>query len=309
MCFFFYGNTEQHPEPTYENKEETQYLNLIKAVLNIGSVEESRNGNTKAIFGYAMRFSLQGGQIPILTTKKIAWRVCFEELFWFLRGATSNTQLQEKKVHIWDGNSTREFLDSRGLYRYKEGDLGPVYGFQWRHFNASYVNCDSDYSGEGIDQIQRIIHDLKNPETRASRRHILTAWNPCQIDEMALPPCHMMAQFHVREGKYLSCALYQRSGDVGLGVPFNIASYSLLTHIIATHCGLIAEEFVHFLGNCHIYSEHIDALKKQVELPSLPFPKINIKNKYETIEEYRIEDIEWITPYQSGPSLKMEMKA
>ena len=289
--------------------EERQYLDLVSEIIENGYVEEGRNGQTRVVFGRTMRFSLADGNIPILTTKQVAFKTCFEELFWFIRGSTSNAELRAKNVTIWDGNSSREFLDSRGLIDREEGDLGPVYGFQWRHFNAPYVDCLADYTGQGVDQLARIITDLKNPETRSSRRHILSAWNPCQIDEMALPPCHMMCQFNVRQGTYLSCALFQRSGDVGLGVPFNIASYSMLTHLLANHCGLIAEEFVHFIGNCHIYEEHVFALKCQLEREPMNFPKIRIASVRDSIEEYTIDDIEWISPYKSHGPVKMKMSA
>ena len=291
------------------NTEEQQYLNLVKEIIDNGYVENGRNGKTRVKFGHTMRFSLRDGTIPILTTKKVAFRPCFEELFWFMRGSTDNRLLQEKNVSIWNGNSTREFLDSRGLYDRAVGDLGPVYGFQWRHFNAIYTDRNSDYSDEGVDQLQNIIDDLKNEDTRSSRRHILTAWNPCQLDEMALPPCHMICQFNVRENKYLSCALFQRSGDVGLGVPFNIASYSLFTHLLAKHCGLIADEFVHFLGNCHIYEEHIEPLKVQLQREPMEFPKIEIKRVCENIEDYNIDDIIWKTKYVSHEIIKMKMSA
>jgi thymidylate synthase len=291
------------------NTEEQQYLNLVKEIIDNGYVENGRNGKTCVKFGHTMRFSLRDGTIPILTTKKVAFRPCFEELFWFIRGSTDNRLLQEKNVSIWNGNSTREFLDSRGLYDREVGDLGPVYGFQWRHFNAMYKDSGADYSGEGVDQLRNIIDDLKNEDTRSSRRHILTAWNPCQLDEMALPPCHMICQFNVRENKYLSCALFQRSGDVGLGVPFNIASYSLFTHILAKHCGLVADEFVHFIGNCHIYEEHIEPLKVQIQREPMEFPKIEIKRICENIEDYNIEDIEWKTKYVSHEIIKMKMSA
>jgi thymidylate synthase len=291
------------------NREEQQYLDLIKDTINNGSLEESRNGKTYTKFGNMMKFSLKDGKIPILTTKQVAWRVCFEELFWFIKGSTNNTELKEKNVNIWNDNSSREFLDSRGLYNLEENDLGPVYGHQWRHFNAEYFDCNSNYNGEGIDQLQYIIDQLKNPETRNSRRLVMSAWNPCQINEMALPPCHMICQFHVRDGKYLSCALFQRSGDIGLGVPFNIASYSLLTHILAKHCGLEADEFVHFLGNCHIYEDHVMPLKIQIERNPFHFPTIEICNKHANIDDYNISDIKWINPYLSHSSLKMKMQA
>jgi thymidylate synthase len=290
------------------NIEEHQYLDLIRDIINNGSIEEGRNGKTYTKFGNMMKFSLKNGKIPILTTKQLAWRVCFEELFWFIKGSTNNTELKEKKVNIWNDNASRNFLDSRGLYNLAENDLGPVYGHQWRHFNAEYLDCNTNYNGHGVDQLQYIIDQLKNPETRNSRRLVMSAWNPCQINQMALPPCHMICQFHVRDGKYLSCALFQRSGDVGLGVPFNIASYSLLTHILAKHCGLEADEFVHFLGNSHIYEDHLMALKIQIERSPFDFPSIEICNKHENIEDYSISDIKWINPYLSHSSIKMIMK-
>ena len=291
------------------NLEEPQYLNLIQDILSNGSDEVSRNGNVRSVFGRNMRFSLQDGQIPLLTTKRLAWKTCFEELMWFIKGSTDNAELQAKKVHIWDGNSTREFLDSRGLFDRKEGDLGPVYGHQWRHFNAKYETCNTDYTNKGVDQLQNIINNLKNPDTRSSRRLVMCAWNPEQLDEMALPPCHVLIQFHVREGKYLSCSLYQRSGDVGLGVPFNIASYSFLTHIIAKHCGLIPYEFVYCLGDAHIYESHIEPLKGQLERVPFDFPKIQFKNVHENIEDYCLDDIEWLNIYKHHASIKMSMIA
>lgn len=289
--------------------EEYQYLDLILDIVENGSAEISRNGNVRARFGHSMRFSLRGGTLPLLTTKRIAWKTCFEELRWFIRGSTSNHELQQKNVHIWDDNSTREFLDSRGLQHRAEGDLGPVYGHQWRHFNAPYVDCTTDYGGQGIDQLQNIINDLKDPASRSSRRLVMSAWNPQQLDEMALPPCHILVQFNVREGKYLSCALYQRSGDVGLGVPFNIASYSFLTHILAKHCGLEADEFVYFLGNAHIYEEHMEQLEEQIHREPYAFPKICFTTKHDNIEDYSIDSIQWTEPYLHHMPLKMKMIA
>jgi thymidylate synthase len=288
---------------------EYQYLNLIKDILEKGSLEETRNGKTKSIFGYSMRFSLKDGELPLLTTKKVAWKTCFRELQWFIRGSTNNKELQDKNVHIWDGNSTREFLDSRGLHKNEVNDLGPIYGHQWRHFNAEYVDCHTDYSGKGIDQLNNVINDLKNPSTRSSRRHIITAWNPCQINEMALPPCHILMQFNVRDNKYLSCALMQRSIDTCIGAPINIASYSFLTHIIAKHCDLIADEFIYFLGNAHIYEEHFEPIQEQLKREPFQFPKINILQKHDNIEDYTIDDIEWVEKYVSFEPIKMIMKA
>jgi thymidylate synthase len=217
--------------------------------------------------------------------------------------------LQNQNVHIWDGNGSREFLDSRGLTENREGDLGPVYGHQWRHFNAKYAGCDSVYDGKGVDQLAEIIKQLKDPAQRSSRRMLMTAWNPCQLNEMALPPCHVLCQFHVKAGKYLSCSLYQRSCDVGLGVPFNIASYSMLTHILAKFCGLEAHEFVYNMGDVHIYDDHVEPLMEQIKREPYEFPKMIIKNLHNDIDNYSVDDIELTTEYKCHPPIKMEMRA
>lgn len=311
-----------------ESHDEHQYLNLIREVLKNGDVEMGRNGETVSMFGHMMRFSLKDGNMPLLTTKQVAWKTCFKELMWFIQGKTDNHELQKQNVHIWDANATREFLLSRGLAKYPEGILGPVYGYQWRHFNAPYIYGDSvpywntqpthatqtsrvelPPPSAGIDQLQQIINALRDPVERTSRRLILTAWNPVQINQMALPPCHVLAQFRVKSGGRLSCALYQRSGDIGLGVPFNIASYSFLTHLLANHCGLEADEFVYFLGDAHIYNQHIDSLRIQVEKAPLPFPKMKIRAKRDHIDDYNLEDIEWTEPYFHHPKIEMQMVA
>lgn len=287
--------------------DENQYLQLIEDILSHGVMENGRNGKALSEFGSAMHFDLSNGTIPLLTSKKVAWKTCLRELLWFIKGSTDNGILKTQNVKIWNGNASREFLDSRGLNNLEENDLGPVYGHQWRHFNAAYKTCNDDYTGCGVDQLKYIIDNLKNPETRNSRRLVMSAWNPCQIDEMALPPCHILAQFNVLEGKYLSCSMYQRSGDVGLGVPFNIASYSMLTHLLAKHCDLKPREFVYYLGNCHIYDDHIDALKKQIERVPYDFPKINILEKREDIEEYTEQDFQ-LNEYKFHDVIKMEMR-
>jgi len=300
--------------------EEYQYLHFVKDVLENGTLEKGRNGNALSVFGRSMRFSLKDGTLPLFTTKQVAWKTCAKELFWFLSGSTDNGVLQNQRVGIWNGNATREYLDSRGLTDYEENELGPIYGFQWRKFGAPYkkracidVNDkEEDSPGVQVDQIQQIIDILRDPEQRTSRRIVLTSWNPTQLDEMSLPPCHLLAQFHVRNGTHLSCAMYQRSGDIGLGVPFNIASYSLLTHILAKHTGLIADEFIYFLGNAHIYEEHIAPLRTQIDRTPFPFPKINILpidvDLEQTIENYTLNNIEFTTPYQYHSPIKMEMK-
>jgi thymidylate synthase len=285
---------------------EYQYLNLIRQVLQHGILEKGRNGNTYALFGYNMRFNLSDGTLPLLTTKQVAWKTCLKELLWFIQGCTNNAVLQAQKVHIWDGNSTREFLDGRGLTNNRVNDLGPIYGYQWRHFNASYIDCDASYEGQGIDQLAQIIETLKTDPT--SRRMIMTAWNPCQLDQMALPPCHILCQFNVLDGR-LSCTMYQRSCDIGLGVPFNIASYSMLTHILAKHCDLLPGEFIYNMGNVHIYDDHVEPLKQQLERVPYEFPKVSIINKHDNINDYVLEDVMLTTTYQYHPAIKMAMRA
>jgi len=287
--------------------DENQYLQLISDILNEGEMICGRNGNAKTVYGSSMHFSLENKTIPLLTTKKVAWKTCLKELLWFVKGSTNNDELINQNVKIWEGNGSRDFLDSRGLTYHRENDLGPVYGHQWRFFNADYTSCDDDYSGKGVDQLQNIIDMLKDPKQRSSRRMIMSAWNPCQLNEMALPPCHVLAQFNVLSGNKLSCSLYQRSGDVGLGVPFNIASYSFLTHILATHCGLEAHEFIYHLGNCHIYDDHIEALSEQVKRTPYVFPKLTISSKKTNINDYEVTDF-IIEDYKFHSAIKMEMR-
>ncbi len=302
--------------------EEYQYLNNIENIIENGTWEEGRNGKTKSIFGSSMRFSLKDGKVPILTTKKTAWKTCLKELLWFIRGETDNKLLKQQGVHIWDANGSREFLDSRGLTSYPEDMLGPIYGYQWRYYNANY-NC---FSGKrlfnenepdifsnrkevtGIDQLQQIIDALKDPVQRTSRRLIMTAWNPSQLNEMALPPCHVMCQFNVHDGNKLSCSMYQRSNDEACGTPFNIASYSFLTHLLAKHCGLEAYEFVYFKGNCHVYEEHVEGIKEQMGREPYPFPTVSIKQVRDNINDYLVEDFE-LHNYQHHPQIKFLMVA
>jgi thymidylate synthase len=302
--------------------EEYQYLNLLENILENGLWEEGRNGKTKSIFGHSMRFSLKDGKIPILTTKKTAWKTCLKELLWFIRGETDNKLLKAQGVHIWDANASREFLDSRGLTLTREDLIGPEYGYQWRFFNANY-NCftgkrllDDDPNDvhkdrkefKGVDQLQQIIDALKDPKQRNSRRLVMTAWNPAQLDQMALPPCHIFCQFNVHDGNKLSCSMYQRSNDECCGTPFNIASYSFLTHLLAKHCGLEPYEFVYFKGNCHIYEDHIEGAKLQVSREPFEFPIVSINQVRENINDYQVEDFE-IHDYQHHPQIKFQMVA
>jgi len=284
--------------------EEMQYLNLIRKIIDTGNKRGDRTGTgTFSLFGAQMRFSLRNGTFPLLTTKKVFYRGIAEELFWFIRGSTNAKELQDKNVRIWDGNSSREFLDSIGLHDREEGDLGPVYGFQWRHFGAEYTDMHADYSGKGVDQLAEVISRIKKKPN--DRRIIMCAWNPADLNKMALPPCHCLVQFYVADGE-LSCQLYQRSADMGLGVPFNIASYALLTVMIAHVTGLTPGDFVHTLGDAHVYSNHVEALKIQLEREPKEFPKIIIKRKVEKIEDFNIDDFE-VVGYQSHPKIVMDM--
>lgn len=320
MCIKIRRQSNKMDDTSPPNPEEYQYLNIIQKIISVGTWEEGRNGRTKSIFGEMMRFSLANGRIPILTTKRTAWKTCLRELLWFIRGETDNRLLQEQGVHIWDGNTTREFLDSRGLNHYREGLIGPGYGFQWRHFGGEYDATTGKgkglaeglttglAEGLGIDQLRQIIDALKDPAQRTSRRLIMTAWNPLQLDEMALPPCHMICQFNVHDGNKLSCAMTQRSCDELLGVPFNIASYSFLTHLIAHHCGLEAYEFVYFKGNCHLYEEHIEAATTQLQRTPFAFPTLEIRNLRENIEDYTVDDF-IVKGYESHEAIKAKMVA
>ena len=286
--------------------EEYQYIDLLKDVLENGEMIKGRNGNVKTCVGSSMIFSLENDKIPILTTKKVAYKTCLKELLWFISGKTDNKILQKQNVKIWNGNASRDFLDSRGLYDLSENDLGPVYGHQWRHFNAKYSDCNEDYRNKGVDQLDYVIKCLKDPSERYSRRLIISAWNPCQLDEMALPPCHLLMQFNVI-GNKLSCTMYQRSCDMGLGVPFNITSYCYLTHLIAHHCGLQPYEFIYHLGNIHIYDDHLDSMEKQILREPLDFPTLKIVNRHENINDYQFNDF-LIENYHSHDNIKMEMR-
>ena len=267
-----------------------QYLDLLQRILDEGVDRGDRTGTgTRAVFGHQMRFDLADG-FPLLTTKKLHIKSIIYELLWFISGSTDNKILKAQNVKIWNDNASREYLDSIGFTNREEDDLGPVYGHQWRHFNAKYNTCDDDYTNHGVDQLQYIIDCLCDPKQRYSRRLVMSAWNPCQLPEMALPPCHILCQFNVSGENKLSCHLYQRSGDIGLGVPFNIASYSMLTYIIAKHCDLVPYEFIYSLGNAHIYDDHIDGLKELITRTPFEFPSFEVKNKHDNIDNYNIDD-------------------
>ncbi|XP_054786726.1 bifunctional dihydrofolate reductase-thymidylate synthase-like isoform X2 [Prosopis cineraria] len=289
------------PKMIFERHEENIYLNLVQDIISEGTAKDDRTGTgTFSKFGCQMRFNLRR-TFPLLTTKKVFWRGVVEELLWFISGSTNAKVLQKKGIHIWDGNASREYLDSVGLAEREEGDLGPVYGFQWRHFGAKYTDMHADYSGKGFDQLLDVVNKIKhNPD---DRRIILSAWNPVDLKLMALPPCHMFAQFYVANGE-LSCQMYQRSADVGLGVPFNIASYALLTCMIAHVCELVPGDFVHVIGDAHIYRNHVRPLQEQLRNLPKPFPILKINPKKD-IDSFVASDFKLIgyDPYQ-----KIEMK-
>ena len=256
-----------------------QYLDLMQKVLNEGQEKSDRTGTgTLSIFGHQMEFDLSDG-FPLVTTKKVHLKSIVHELIWFLQGSTNISYLKENGVSIWD-----EWADEKG-------ELGPVYGAQWRSW--------PDGNNGTIDQIQNLIQGIKtNPD---SRRHIVSAWNPALVDEMALPPCHSLFQFYVANEK-LSCQLYQRSADIFLGVPFNIASYALLTHMVAHVCNLKAGKFVHTFGDAHLYLNHLDQAKLQLSRDTKILPQLKLNSEVKNIFDFKFEDIE-ITNYESHPSI------
>lgn len=257
---------------------EMVYLELLKKIIDKGELRETRNSKTLSLFGEHLVINTESS-FPLLTTKKMFFKGVVEELLWFLRGDTNAKHLQEVGVHIWDGNSSREFLD-KSSKDYKEGDCGPIYGFQWRRFGEKYVplgtNTESFHSKKGIDQIKECLNLIKSDPT--SRRILLSAWNPEQLNEMVLPPCHVSYQWYVREGKFLDCHLYQRSCDAFLGLPFNLASTALLTMILIqqSNKNLKLGRIIMSFGDVHIYENHLEAVKTQLVRKPYPFPKLEI---------------------------------
>ncbi len=257
-----------------------QYHDLIKFVLENGTKKEDRTGTgTISVFGYQMRYNLQDG-FPLLTTKKLHTRSIFHELLWFLQGDTNIKYLQDNKVTIWD-----EWAD-------EHGDLGPVYGKQWRSWETS--------DGRTVDQISKVVEQIKNNPD--SRRLIVVAFNPGDVDKMALPPCHAFFQFYVANGK-LSCQLYQRSADIFLGVPFNIASYALLVHMVAQVCNLEVGDFVHTLGDAHIYSNHMEQAQLLMTRDFRPLPQLKLNPDVKNLLDFKYEDIE-VVGYDPHPAIK-----
>jgi thymidylate synthase len=290
---------------------DTIYKNLIQDILQNGSTRDDRTGTgTLSVFGRQLRFDIQHS-IPLLTTKLVGWKSVLKELLWFLKGQTDATILKNQGVGIWSGNTSREFLDSRGLNDLPIGDIGAGYGFQWRHFGAEYVNCSADYTQKGFDQIQTILDQLKNDPM--SRRIFMSAWNPSALNRMALPPCHVSAQFYVSidpstQQKYLSCHMYQRSVDVFLGLPFNIMSYASLTYLLAAMTGMQPKELIISTGDTHIYKDHIDQVKSQLQRSSTPSPilLVNPEVVHKTIEDVQLDDFD-VVGYFHHPILSGKM--
>lgn len=285
---------------------EQNYLNYLKQIAEEGIEAKDRTGvGTKSIFGVQMRFDLSKG-FPALTTKKLAWKSVVSELLWFLEGSGDERRLAEilhgtrdpSVTTIWTANAQAQYWKPKAKF---DGDLGRIYGTQWRSW-PRYVWDDRvwSYVNSPIDQIADLIEGLKKDPY--GRRHLLTAWNPAELDNMALPPCHVLSQFYVREGK-LSCQLYQRSADFPLGVPFNIASYSLLTHMIAQVCGLKVGEFVHVIGDAHIYLNQLDGVNIQLERQPLEFPQLWLNPEIDNIDKFTMDDIKLIN-YQSHPAIQ-----
>jgi thymidylate synthase len=279
------------------NQVDNQYLNIMQDLLDKGVYREGRNGGTYGLFGRHMRFDLSAG-FPILTTKAVHFRSIVVELLWFLRGDTNVKYLRDHGVTIWD-----EWAD-------KNGDLGPVYGRQWRSWYGAHVlegesDCQPGVIISHHDQIADLIDNLKREPY--SRRHVVSAWNPTDIDEMAIPPCHCLFQFHVANGK-LSCQLYQRSADWFIGVPFNIASYALLTHLIAEEVGLQVGEFIHSFGDLHLYANHVDQAREQIQRDHLSLPSLHIQRRplLHSSEGYEPKDISLIG-YKPHPPIKAEV--
>lgn len=282
---------------------ENKYLQLIDRIIKSGDKRDTRNAKTLSLFGEQIRFDISSS-FPLLTTKKMFWKGIVEELLFFLRGETDAKILDEKGVKIWNSNTTREFLDNLGLNDYQEGEMGPMYGYQWRKFNKPYKQ-----EGSGYDQLSNCIDLIKNNPT--NRRIMMTTFNPLQLDESVLAPCHsIVIQFYVNNNK-LSCHMYQRSADTFLGLPFNIASTSLLTYIMAKVTNLEPGEVIISLGDTHLYEDHIEAALKQLDRPPMEFPKLKINKELRTIED--IENLEYsdfeLIDYQSHPGIKAVMIA
>lgn len=291
---------------------EQAYLDLIKKCIEYGDYRIDRTKvGTYSLFGEQLIFDLNGQILPLLTTKEVKVKSILKELLWIIKGQTDSEILNENNVKIWNSNGSRDFLNSLGFFNRKEGDLGPIYGFQWRHVGANYIDSQTDYrTCEGIDQLKQVVQDLKI--NKNSRRMIICSWNPIQIPEMVLPPCHCLVQFYVRKETYLDCQLYQRSADLGLGVPFNIASYCFLMYVLGKWCNLIPGRFIHTFGDVHVYSNHVENLKIQLTRKPYKFPTVEFKGNFTLENINNVTMDEWcdsfnINNYVHHPFIKLDM--
>jgi dihydrofolate reductase / thymidylate synthase len=289
-----------------EIHDENQYLDIMKKITEEGESKPDRTGvGTKSMFGVRMEFDIRD-RIPILTTKRIFYEKVINELIFFISGKTDTRILEDQGVKIWKDNTSKEFHESRGL-KYEVGDMGPLYGFQWRHWGAEYEGCDADYTGKGIDQLKNLIENIRKDPF--SRRHVLSTWNVAQLDEMVLAPCHVLCQFNVSsDRKWLDCQLYQRSGDMFLGVPFNIACYSILTNMIAHITQLKPRKFIHIIGDAHVYNNHGDQVRRQLRRTPRPFAKLSFRDatRIHEIDDFG-KDSFIVEDYNSWPVIQAKM--
>lgn len=296
-------DTRADEEFVHVREGEQQYLDMCRDVLRTGSARNDRTGvGTLSKFGFTLRYQLQDG-FPLLTTRRVFFAGVVAELEHFLKGKTDAKLLDAQKVRIWNGNTSRAALDRLGFHDRAEGDMGPVYGFQWRHWGAPYTGCEADYTGQGIDQLAQLVKGLQ--EDPHSRRHVLSAWNVAQLPDMVLPPCHVVAQFYVADGK-LSCMLYQRSCDLALGYPFNVASYALLTHLLAQICDLQVGELVHVIGDAHLYKSHLANMRELLSRSPRPFPRLRLNPFLSSLDEFHAQDAQ-LEDYDPHPALNFPM--
>lgn len=286
------------------NHPEYQYIECIKDILNNGHRGDDRTGvGTKSVFGRQFKWDL-ADSFPLFTTKRMYFRGIVEELLWFLRGETDNRILQEKNVHIWDGNTSRDFLDKNGLDYLEEGDGGKIYGFQMRHYGAEYIDCETNYEGVGYDQVKEALRMIKEEPT--SRRIIINLWNATDLKEMALPPCLFFYQFRVY-GNRLHCHIVNRSNDMALGHPWNVATGALITYIFAHLTGLKPGELTHTVSDAHIYLNHLEKIEEQLDRKPFAFPHLHIKDRdQEEVEDFIYSDFD-LMGYECHPTIKMKM--
>jgi thymidylate synthase len=301
----------RHDPLNFCRHEEHQYLDLLRRLL-----VRSRDGQPFVIdrtkvgtiseYAHQVRFNLEGNTMPLLTTKRVSFTNVATELQFFIHGKTDSKWLEAQNVNIWKVNGSRAFLDEYGFTEREEGDLGPIYGYQWRHAGAEYTNCKADYTGQGIDQLQNAIDILRTDP--ASRRVCISAWVPQNLEEMVLPPCHCFFQFCITWENKLICMMTQRSADLGLGVPYNIASYALLTHIVAQLTGSIASELVITFNDMHVYRDHVGKLIEQLRRDPKPFPKLVLSNLGGSVDNFTW-DCARLENYECHPFIPMKMAA